>query len=178
MMRQNILILLLISSCNLCLAQSSVIDNALLQRVAENEFISGGFYLKCEKQKTHFDKKEFKENVSAMVPEQILTELQQASLDSNDETWESKLFSSGALSSLILKNQCLTKVDCDELFESTGKRQRIVSISDPIFDLSEENCVVSIVYHSFKGSAFGHSYFLKKIYGQWTIVFTYDHWMT
>jgi hypothetical protein len=178
MMRQSILILLLILSCNLCFAQPSVTDKVLLQRVAEYEFLSEGFYLKCEKQKTYFDKKEFKENVSPMVPEQILTELQQASLDSNDEIWEEKLFSSGALSSLILKTQCLTKVDCDELFKSTGNRQRIVSISDPIFDLSEENCVVSVVYHNFKDSAFGHSYFLKKIYGQWTIVFTYDHWMT
>lgn len=173
---KNLLILLLIIP-NLSFPQAKA-DDEVFKRVLEYEFQDGSFYIECRKAKTYFDSEEFKTENGLEVPDTILSELKNESSKSSDSNWEKELFDSKLVKSFLRSDQCLTKVDCENLFETTGRRQRIISVSDPIFDSGQENCVVSVTFWSFKGSAAGRSYFLTKVYGRWTIIFTYAHWIT
>ena len=72
----------------------------------------------------------------------------------------------------------MTKKDVEEIFNKTKTRQNILSISDPIFDDNYENCVVSVTYSKFPGSAYGPKYFLKRVYGVWVVIVEYELWIT
>ena len=140
---------------------------------------NSGIYLQCEKSKTFFNAKDFKEQTLLQVPLNILKELEQKAENSNEGRWSSDLLTDLKYGSDFIKTKtCLSKKDSENLFESTGARQSIISISEAIFDENYENCVISVTYGKFRGSAYGHSYFLKKVYGVWTVVTTYNHWMT
>jgi hypothetical protein len=78
----------------------------------------------------------------------------------------------------IKSNKCLTEKEVEQIFKKTKKWQKIISISEPIFDNNYENCVVSINYWNFTESASGSKYFLKKIYGLWTVIAEYEFLMT
>ena len=81
-------------------------------------------------------------------------------------------------STFIKSKKCLTKKDTEQIFKETNKRQNIISISEPIFDNNYENCVIYISYRKFTGSAYGHTCFLKKVYGVWVVIDEYEQWMT
>jgi hypothetical protein len=153
-------------------------DDDILKSILEYEIGNGQFYIQCEKPKTYFDPAEFVSQNGTGVRAKILTQLRDKSLRSSDGMWETSLFDSENIKPFLIEEHCLTKEDCGRLFDSTGKRQRIICVSDPVFDNHEQHCVVSITHLSFKGSASGHSYFLKKVYGRWLIVFVYDDWAT
>ncbi|HSD08152.1 hypothetical protein [Flavobacterium sp.] len=72
----------------------------------------------------------------------------------------------------------MTKKDAEEIFIKTKKKQNIISISAPIFDNNYENCVVSVSYLKFTNSSSGSTFFLKKVYGVWTVIAVYGIWMT
>lgn len=150
----------------------------IFERIVQHEFVNGSNYIQCLRLKTYFDKESFKSQNNSDIPENILIELEEASKQSADTSWNNELFEDQMILGFLSNSTCLTKSECEDLFDKTGERQRIVSISDPIFDLSEKHCIVSIAYWRFKGSAHGHSYFLKKVYGKWTVIFTYDTWMS
>src|SRR5690606_15572180 len=108
---------------------------------------STGIYIQCEKPKTSFDQKNFREQTGLEVPENILNEIEQNATKSSDGTWNSELISELSYGSDILKSKkCLTKKDAELILKSTANRQTIVSISEPIFDNNHEICVVSVTY--------------------------------
>ena len=140
---------------------------------------TSGIYTQCKKPKTSFDQKDFREQTGLEVPENILNEIEKNGTKSSDGTWNSELISELSYGSDFIKSKkCLTKKDAELIFKKTKKRQTIVSISEPIFDNNYENCVVSVTYWKFTGSAYGHRYFLKKVYGMWTVIVEYGIWMT
>lgn len=135
------------------------------------------FYLRCEKAKTYFEPVDFKEQNASDIPDQIFNQVHDASLKSIDGKWERSLFKQRYIKRHLKNNQFLTKVDSEQIWDEVG-RQPMLSVSDPIFDVNQENCVVSIVYQNFRGSAFGNSFFLRKSNGQWLIIFTYNSWIS
>lgn len=176
-MKINILLIFLLILPHLTFSQKSA-DIEVFARILQYESRNGNFYPQCQKIKTYFDLKEFKEQYDYKVPEKILEQLADESCKSQDSEWESEAINALTMMGYLRCDRCLTKAECESLFETTGRRQRIVSVSDPIFDLKRENSVVSATYWSFYGSVSGYSYFLKKVYGQWTVIFTYGHWIT
>jgi hypothetical protein len=156
-------------------------EPAVFKKIIDEQFGKGtfGIYVQCEKHKTFFDLKEFKEETALEVPEKILNEIEVNVVKSNDGIWNSELIKELNYSSDLIKNKkCLTKKETEEIFIKTKKRQEIISISEPIFDNNYENCIVSVIYSTFTHSASGHSYFLKKVYGSWTVIAVYGFWMT
>lgn len=172
------IILILIST--LSYSQNSS-EYDVLRKIIDHEIGKGtlGIYIQCEKPKISFDQKDFIEQTGLKVPENILNEIEQNGTKSSKGTWKSELISKLNYSSDFIKiNKCLTKEDAELMLKKTRKRQNIISISEPIFDNNSENCVISITYWKFSGSAYGHRYFLKKVYGIWTVIVEYDTWMT
>lgn len=110
-------------------------------------------FIQCEKSKTFFNAKAFKKQNGVEVTETVLYEMQKASEKSVEGKWE--------LNNLILNSE-----------------KTYLSISDPIFDSNQKHSVISVTYWKYVGSAYGQTFFLKKVYGKWTIIFTYDYWLT
>ena len=156
-------------------------ESDIFKRVINYEIEKGnsGIYIRCEKSKTFFDLNNFKEQTGLKVPENILKEIEKNAKVSVDGIWDSELIKGMNYNSdFIIKKDCLTKNDAEQLFIKTKKRQNIVTISEPLFDKNYENCVVSVSYSKFTGSAYGQEYFLKKVYGVWTVIVEYGMWMT
>ncbi|MCJ7756849.1 MAG: hypothetical protein MUP24_01780 [Gillisia sp.] len=174
---RNILIILLILISTLSFSQNNS-EFEIFRKVIAHEIRDGSLYLQCEKQRTFFDLKNFKNQTLLQIPENILIEITTNAKRSEDGIWKSGLLKELKYGSDIKSNECLSKEDAEQLFQKTGKRQNIVSISDPIFDDNYENCVVSVTYSMFKGSVYGRSYFLKKVYGVWTIITEYNMWLS
>lgn len=136
-------------------------------------------YLECIKPKTDFDYQDFIKQISFDIQIEVLEELEKNASRSEVRFWKSKWMWDLSKNSKSIENKnCLTKKDVSKLFEKTGKRNSVLSISDPIFSDNNEYCIVSISYLMFPGSAHGNSYFLQKIKGVWSIKATYDSWLS
>ena len=178
-MKRTLNILLILIS-TLSYSQNSS-ESDVFKKIIDSEIGKGtlGIYVQCEKPRTFFDQNDFKEQTGLEVPENILKEIEKNGTKSSDGIWSSELINElNYGSDFIKRKKCLTKKDAELIFKKTKKRQNIVSISDPIFDNNYENCVVSVTYWKFTGSAYGHKYFLKKVYGVWTVIVEYEQWMT
>jgi len=177
---KKILIIILTLSSTLSYSQNKL-ENQIFKKIIDFQIEIGnkGIYIQCEKLKTFFNFKKINEETGLKVSLNILKELDQNAKKSNDGIWESKLLTELNYSIDFLKSKkCLTKKDIKQLFKKTKKRQSIISISKPVFDHNYKNCIVSISYSKFTGNFYGHSYFLSKVYGIWTIVAVFETWMT
>lgn len=178
-MNRTINILLILISA-LSYSQNSS-ESEIFKIIIDHEIGHGnlGIYLQCDKPKTFFDQKDFKEQTGLEVPGRILKELEKSAAKSKDGIWDSELMNDLKYGpDFIINKRCLSREEVEQLFEKTGKRQNIISISEPIFDKNYENCVVSVSYWNFTKSFYGHTYFLKKVYGVWAVVIVYETWMT
>ncbi len=153
----------------------------IFKKIIDHEIGQGtsNIYLRCEKIKTFFDQNSFKEQTELKVPENILEEIEKNALQSIDGNWNLELIKELKYGSDFIKSEkCLNLKDAEKLFNKSGKRQSVILLSQPIFDSKFEHCVISISYLRFTGSAHGHTYFLKKVYGIWTVIVEYDQWIT
>ena len=153
----------------------------IFKKIIDYEIGQGtsNIYLRCEKIKTFFDLNNFKEQTELKVPENILEEIEKNALKSIDGIWNSELLNELNYGSDFVKNEtCLTLKDAEKLFKKSGTSQSVILLSQPIFDSKFEHCVISISYLKFTGSAYGHTFFLKKVYGIWTVIVEYEPWMT
>jgi hypothetical protein len=158
-------------------------ESDVFKKIIDHEVEKGtlGIYIQCEKAKTFFENNDFNEQTGLEVPENILKEIEiNGTESSSNGIWNSEQINElnyGA--HFIIKNKkCLTKKDAEQIFKKTKRRQNIISISEPIFDNNYENCIVSVSYSKFTGSAYGYKCFLKKVYGVWTVIVEYEQWMT
>jgi len=153
----------------------------VFKKIIDYEIGKGGrgMYVQCEKSKTSFDVKDFKVETGLNVPENVLNEIELNESKSRIGVWNAELLNElNYGEDFIKRKKCLIKNDAEQLFKKTKKRQKIISISEPIFDNNYENCVVSVSYLKFTGSAYRKKYFLKKVYGIWTVIVEYEIWMT
>ena len=140
---------------------------------------SKGIYIQCEKHKTSFNLKEFKEETPLNIPKNVLNEIETNKLKSRDGFWNSELINGLNYDSNFIKSKkCLTYNEIQQLFKETNTLQNILSITEPIFDNKYENCVVSVFFSRFTHSSSGNSYFLKKVYGVWVVIHIYEFWMS
>ncbi|WP_278036227.1 hypothetical protein [Flavobacterium nitratireducens] len=156
-------------------------ESDVFKKIIDEQIGKGtlGMYVQCEKYKTYFDPARFKEETGLEVPENILKEIETNVVKSSNGIWNSELIKELNYGSSTIKSEkCLTKKEAEEIFIKTKKRQKVISISEPIFDNNYENCIVSVIYSTFTHSASGYSYFLKKVYGSWTVIAVYEIWMT
>lgn len=172
------ILLILISSLSYSQNKS---ESDVFKKIIDHEIGKGvlGIYIQCEKSKTTFDQTVFKEETGLDVPENILKEIEVNATKSSNGIWNSELIKELNYSSNLIKsNRCLTNKEIEQIFENTKKWQNVVCISEPVFDNNYENCVVSIIHWTFTESASGSKYFLKKVYGTWTVIAIYEIFMT
>lgn len=156
-------------------------ESDVFKKIIDHEIGKGslGIYVQCKKSKTYFDQTIFKEETGLEVPEIILKEIEANVTKNSNGIWNSELINELNYGPTTIKNnKCLTEKEVEQIFEKTKKWQKIISISEPVFDNNYENCVVSISYRNFTESAYGSKYFLKKVYGIWTVIAEYEIWMT
>ena len=178
-MNRTLNILLLLISTLSFSQNSSEFD--IFKKIIDNEIGQGtlDIYLRCEKIKTFFDQNSFKDQTGLKVPENILDELKKNALESVDGIWNPELIKELNYGSDFIKSEkCLTLKDAKNIFNKSGKRHSIILLSQPIFDSKFEHCVISISYSKYPGSAYGQTYFLKKVYGIWTVIVEYEQWIT
>ncbi|NAS32749.1 hypothetical protein GTQ40_17345 [Flavobacteriaceae bacterium R38] len=156
-------------------------ESEIFQKVIDYEISkeASGIFIRCKKPKTFFNQTDFIEQTGLEVPKSVLNEIEKNAKMSTHGVWNSELIQEMSYhADFIKEKECLTSKDIEKLFERTGKRQSVISLSQPIFDSKFENCVVSVTYLKFTGSAYGQKYFLKKVYGVWVVIMEYDFWMT
>ncbi|WP_041557725.1 hypothetical protein [Cellulophaga algicola] len=178
-MRQtSYIILLLISTWSYSQNNSG---DAVFKKIIHYEIQQDtiGIYISCEKSKAFFDKEDLKEQTVLEVPEKILNELEENATKSNHGSWDSELITELNYGSDFIKSmQCLSLKEAQLLYDKKKKRQHIITLSEPVFDNDYENCVISVSFQYFTGSAHGYSYFLKKTDGVWTVIAYYDAWIS
>ncbi|WP_298248332.1 hypothetical protein [uncultured Christiangramia sp.] len=151
----------------------------ILESIIKYEISNEELYIQCQKPRTYFDRQDFIEQVSYDLQIEIIQELEKNASISKGALWNSKWMTDLSKKYNSLNNRnCITKNDVSKLFEKTKKRNSVLTISDPIFSNNNEYCIVSISYLMFPGSAYGNSYFLQKVQGEWTILASYDNWLS
>ena len=155
-------------------AEKKIFYKIILENSTNNEF-----YIGCEKSKTSFDSAQFSKESGLIVPSNILDELSISSKKSEGGNWEPIFpINSDYIPALSNPKNCQDKNNIEAIFKKKKKRQSIFLLSEPIFDNNFEHCVISFSCIRFKGSAYGSSYFLKKVYGSWTIIAVFDSWVS
>lgn len=149
----------------------------IFRKIIEREVEKGStnIHILCEKSKTTFNPSVFKEETYLNVPKNILTEIETNSKKSNNKFWNSDLINELYNTCHFINKNCLTKREVEDLVKNTNTKQNIIAISDPIFDNNYENCIVTIAYWKFAPKSYGNKYFLKKVYGVWTILTDFNH---
>lgn len=179
-MQKQIIILFLLLTFNNLNAQS---DEQIINEILFDLF---GFQqdtilIENLKTKTYFkyDSVSFEKMTGLTVPSRIISEWQnnEKNQDFIAEWNEQNL---NKIDSLFLENdtvivkkpvfKCLSKVEIDQLFRQTKKRQKIYSISKLLLDNSQENAVFHFTIIPWPGDFHSETILIKKIFGKWKII--------
>lgn len=177
-MKNILLVALMMLFITNCFSQIEF-EREIFYKIIKENTTNAVFYIGCEKLKTSFDSVHFNEKTGLEVPLNVLEELVVSSNKSRGGNWDSEFpIKLGLMRGLLNSEHCQTKKDIEVIFEKTKKRQSVFLLSEPIFDESFEHCIISFSCIRFKGSTYGNSYFLKKVYGSWTIIAVFDSWIS
>lgn len=152
----------------------------VLQTVVEQELKASGtpLFLGCLKTRTVFDPEVLREESGLLLSDSILTDFKEAADQSKTERWDKKGLKTIQAGNKVLHKICLSPRAIENKFRSTGKRQNILTVSQPIFDRGGTYCVVQIVFQKFFKSAYGGSYLLKRTPSGWKIIAEFESWMS
>lgn len=158
----------------------NVAQYEVLRTVVEHELkvSNSPLFLGCDKSRTVFDPKVFLEESELFLSERILDDLRQGAGQSKTGRWDKKFLKTIQAEFMELQKICLSPKAIENKFSSTGKRQNILMISEPIFDRDYSYCIVQIVYQKFFKSAYGGSYLLKRNPSGWEIIAEFEYWMS
>ena len=155
-------------------------DKTIFNIIISDNINTATTYIGCSKSKTYFDSENFIKQTDLQVPDKILRQLEESSKkDQKSQVWDT--ITIAELDSLFKEYKvkfCLGDDEIEAFYNRNKKRKPIFFVSEPIFDYCFEHCIVSFSSQIFKGSASGHSYFLKNVYGSWTIIASFDFWIT
>lgn len=156
-----------------CLAKVNI-DNEILELIVNENIAHSKFYIGCEKSKTIFNYKDINEQTGLKVPSKILSELHNSSKKSQKGSWKLNFpFKKKRTLEYLISSDCQNNNSLSE-----EKRIPVFFISQPIYDRKLENCIVSFSSIQFKGSGYGCTYLLKKVYGSWTVIAIFDNWIS
>ena len=176
-MQKIVLFLILVPSLSFSQSQSEVEVFTKIIEYAVNKG-ENQLYFQCTKARITFMPAIFNERSPLKVPQHVLKELEKNARSSQSSVWNLKSLDQTFESGYFIDKNCLTKEDVQDLTENTEKQFTILSISNLAFDDPEENCIVSVRFIKSAIYQYGYTFFLKKVYGVWTIIDKYDYWMT
>ncbi|MCM5663624.1 hypothetical protein [Galbibacter mesophilus] len=177
-MRILLWIIAIIFNSIFCFAQFEL-ESEVFRVVLADNAMNKKIYISCEKPRTRFEYLDFNESSGLEVPIEIIEELNRSSEKSRGGSWDSIFPLKSELASDYLKSEkCISKDDIDSLMIKKNYDTSIFNISEPIFDEKFEHCIVSFTCIRPKGSAYGSSYFLKKVYGSWIVIAVFDSWIS
>jgi len=176
-MRKIVLFLALVPSLSFSQNQSEVeVFTKIIEYAVDK--CDNRLYLECTKVRISFMSTIFNERSPLKVPQHVLEELEKNAKNSQNSVWNLKSLDQTFESGYFIDKNCLTKEDLQDLTENSKKQYTILSISNLVFDDPKENCIVSVRFIKSATNQFGYTFFLKKVYGVWTIIDKYDYWMT
>ena len=176
-MRKIVLFLVLVPSLILSQSESEVdVLTKIIEFTLDKE--QSQLYLECTKARISFKATIFNDRSSLKVPQHVLEDLEKNVKNSKINDWDLKSLDETFESDYFINKNCLTKEDLQGLTENTKNQYTVLSISNLVFDDLEENCIVSFRFIKSATHQFGYTFFLKKVYGRWTILDKYDYWMT
>jgi hypothetical protein len=145
--------------------------------------------MKNLKIKTYFeyDSVSFEKKTGLAVPSSIISEWK-TNEESKDFTAEWNEYELNMIDSIFLENdtiigekpvfKCLTKIEINQLFEKTKKRQEIYSVSKLLFDNSHENAIFHFIIIPWPGDFYSETILIKRVFGKWKIIERFDFIMT
>ncbi len=187
-MRKYLIILILLLTFNNLSAQT---DEQIVNEILFDlfSFQQDTILIENIKTKTYFeyDSVSFENMTGLTVPSQIISEWNEN--EKNEDTsavWDE--LNLNKIDTLFLENdtviskkpifKCLSKVEIDELFEQTKKRQKIYSISKILFDDLRENAIFRFTMIPWPGDFSSETILIKKVFEKWKIIERFDFIMT
>ncbi|MFM1878257.1 MAG: hypothetical protein RLZZ241_1123 [Bacteroidota bacterium] len=149
----------------------------VLRAVLDSEQGKGAtnLLIQCERPLTFFDMEAYQYEAEISLPLETLYTLSIGALKSKAGRWE---FDSNTTKIGITKNPCISAKQIQKLFRKTGKRQNILSVSTPVFDASNQYCVIQVAYAKFTKSSYGLSCLLLQSPKGWEVIAEFDFWMS
>jgi hypothetical protein len=187
-MRKTIalLFLLLLYSISNAQADEQILNEILFDLFG---FQQDSIYMENIKTRTSFeyDSISFEKMTGLTIPSEIISEWKQNE-ENNDfvaEWSEQNLnktdFIYFANDTIIAKKpvfKLLTQSEIDQIFERTKKRQYIYSISNILFDNSQENALFHFSVKPWPGEFRSETILVKKVFGKWRIIERFDFGMS
>jgi hypothetical protein len=156
-------------------------DFAVVQALIDHELDKGevGMRLSCQQANTVFDMETFSVETDLKIPQESLYSLAIRALKSTSKIWDTNHLE-GVNESLqgLINSECLSEKSILKLFRKSGKRQNILLISTPVYDISQQYCIVQVVHQKFTKSSYGQSCMLKRKGNEWEIIAEFDFWMS
>lgn len=167
----------------------------------EKYYLEYTLFFDCERINTIFNKNDFLLQTDLKgVPIKILDELEADAIFKNSQKkFEIKnKWPENFLSDILRKfnrflwtnrlgsENCVTSSQYRKIFYNDGlkhqflkdtntiKNPNLIMLSNPIFDLKKEHCIITLVDSYFPGSFVSRDFFLKKIYGKWVVLATFN----
>ena len=159
----------------------SEIDVQVLNAVIDYERDKGisDIKLNCSRSGTFFDMETFRLESEVKIPQEVLYTLAIHVLKSTSGSWDATHSKTS-----VPKSQKETDIVCisdqkiRKLFNKSGKRQNILSVSTPVYDLNSEYCLVQVSYWKFTKSSYGMSCILHKKASSWEVLTEFAFWMS
>lgn len=153
-----------------------VLQSLINQELQKDE---SNLMLSCQRPNTVFDMETFRAESEEKIPQEVLYSLAIRALKSKTERWDSKNLKESVYRINGLKDiQCLSEKNIQKLFRKSGKRQNILLISTPVYDTSDQYCLVQVAHLKFTKSSYGQSCMLKRTNSGWVVIEEFDFWMS
>ena len=159
----------------------SEIDVQVLNAVIDYERDKGisDIKLNCSRSGTFFDMETFRLESEVKIPQEVLYTLAIHALKSTSGSWEKTNQNITApTNDKGTEPECFSEKNIQRLFKKSGKRQNILSVSTPVYDLNSEYCLVQVSYWKFTKSSYGMSCILHKKASGWEVLTEFAFWMS
>lgn len=155
-------------------------ENEVFKTIIHNHIQNGytQIILSCDKSTTTgFNIERFiKETGLKNTPKTILKEININTKENKvNKKWNQDNINTLKIGHDFLKyNYCINK---NKIKDCLKNREKAFKITKPIFDNKKQHCIVSLIIFS-KDSSYFSSFFLKKVYGEWIVIETFDTFLS
>lgn len=169
-MKIKILFTILILKAQIGFGQRKHHDSKIINELLSSILDEGDFYISCSKSKTYLDSSGLDKEMGVELTAGLINELIDSSKKSKDGQWMKK--------DLLNYKDLYTCHSTLEQKSAFIEKNRLISLSDPVYDLNYSFCIVSIVFTENVKSSYGYHCLLKREGDNWHIVETFDVWIS
>jgi len=177
--KKALIVFLLLLTTNTSYSQMNSDENDIFKTIIYKGIQNGytQIILSCDKPTTEFNIERFiKETGLNNIPKIILEEIKINTKETKvNKKWNQDNINTLKIGHDFLKyNYCINNYKIKNCLKN---REKAFKITKPIFDNKKQHCIVSLIIFS-KESSYFSSFFLKKVYGKWIVIETFDTFLS